>query len=137
MYKQVIVLRKDLNMRKGKMVAQGCHASLQAIFETGHNRNLLDLPTHVPPITESEYICIPYKPLMEWLEDKYTKIVVSVNSEEELLTIYEKAKDAGLLRSLIRDAGLTEFKKPTYTAVAVGPGLAEEIDKITGDLPLL
>lgn len=137
MYKQVIVLRKDLNMRKGKMVAQGCHASLQAIFETGHNRNLLDLPTRVPPITESEYICIPYKPLMEWLEDKYTKIVVSVNSEEELLTIYEKAKDAGLLRSLIRDAGLTEFKKPTYTAVAVGPGLAEEIDKITGDLPLL
>lgn len=28
MLKQIIVMRNDLNMRKGKMIAQGAHASI-------------------------------------------------------------------------------------------------------------
>jgi len=116
--KQVIVLRKDLNMRKGKMVAQGAHASLAAILHNGKLRNHPDVDA--------------------WLEGRFTKVCVSVDSEQELIDIHEYARAQGLLTSLIRDAGLTEFGGvPTLTAVAVGPGIPEHVDKVTGKLKLL
>ena len=128
--KQVIVLRKDLNMRKGKMVAQGAHASMKAILDEGYiQRDEHGLPLLIIPMQLA---------IDNWLSDKFTKVCVSVNSEEELLDVYNKATEAGLVCSLIQDAGLTEFGGvPTYTAVAVGPGEAEDIDKITGQLKLL
>jgi len=116
--KQVIVLRKDLNMRKGKMVAQGAHASLGAILHNGQLKRNDDVDA--------------------WLEGRFTKVCVSVDSEEELLDIYNKAKAQKLNCSLIRDAGLTEFDGvPTLTAVGVGPAKPEIVDKITGQLKLL
>jgi PTH2 family peptidyl-tRNA hydrolase len=73
-----------------------------------------------------------------WLCGRFTKICVSVNSEAELLAVHEKARAAGVLTSLILDAGLTEFGGvPTHTAVAVGPDHASKVDQITGELPLL
>lgn len=116
--KQVIVIRKDLNMRKGKMVAQGAHASMAPILEA--------------------YRTGQFTPAMtEWLNTRFTKICVSVNSEDELHAIFQAAKDAGVPCSLIKDAGLTEFNEPTYTAVGIGPAYPEEIDPITGKLSLL
>ena len=116
--KQVIVLRKDLNMRKGKMVAQGAHASLGAILKDGKLKKNADIDA--------------------WLEGRFTKICVSVDSEAELLEVYNDAVRAKLNCCLITDAGLTEFDGvPTKTAVAVGPGIPSEVDKITGDLKLL
>ena len=116
--KQVIVLRKDLGMRKGKMVAQGAHASLGAILDKGKLK------------TDEDTVA--------WLKGRFTKICVGVDSEQELVEIYGEARDMGLNASLIKDAGLTEFDGiPTLTAVAVGPGLPETIDKITGHLKLL
>jgi len=126
--KQVIVIRKDLKMRRGKQIAQGAHASMAAILEQGYK------------VTEyDEELRIPLDSAMrDWLGGIFTKICVSVNSEEVLLAIYEQAKDAKICRSLIQDAGLTEFGGvPTLTAVAVGPAEAEDVDKITGDLKLL
>jgi peptidyl-tRNA hydrolase, PTH2 family len=113
MIKQVLVLRKDLNMRKGKMIAQGAHAAIAAMFESKPNW------------------------LKEWKETGTTKIVVSVNSLDELADIYHAAQEADLPRSMIEDAGRTEFKEPTFTAVGIGPAPAELIDPITGTLPLL
>lgn len=116
--KQVIVLRKDLGMRAGKMVAQGAHASLGAVLHNGQLKT--------DPDTKA------------WLEGRFTKVCVRVESEQDLLDIYNKAKSLGLNCSLIRDAGLTEFHGvPTLTAVAVGPGKPELVDKVTGDLKLL
>ena len=116
--KQVIVLRKDLGMRKGKMVAQGAHASLGAILENGKLKK--------------------HKDIDAWLEGRFTKICVSVDSERDLLDVYNDAVRAKIPCSLITDAGLTEFDGvPTKTAVAVGPGVPSEVDKITGDLKLL
>lgn len=124
--KQVIVLRKDLNMRKGKMVAQGSHASL-AVFT-----KLVQRPY------ESEMTIPLTEAMQEWLNDSFRKICVSVNSEKELRDIYEQAEKAGLPCSLMLDNGLTEFGGvPTYTAVAVGPAKDEDINPITGSLPLL
>jgi peptidyl-tRNA hydrolase, PTH2 family len=124
--KQVIVLRKDLNMRKGKMVAQGAHASMKVFFDRMVH---LGLGVHqMEASTEMHH----------WMTNAFTKICVSVNSEQELLDIYNSAKNEGIPCSLIQDAGRTEFGGvPTYTAVAVGPDRSEVLDKITSKLPLL
>jgi len=111
--KQVIVLRKDLNMRKGKMVAQGAHASLSAYLKASK--------------TERD----------EWSKTGQTKICVSVESEEELLKIFHQAEDAFLPCALITDSGRTEFKEPTRTAVCIGPADSFDVDQITGHLKLL
>lgn len=122
-------MRKDLNMRKGKMVAQGAHASMKAIldvmkFKPQNNSMVLDMPDG--------------SPLEDWIEGRFTKVCLSVDSEKELVELYTKAKEAGLICSLIVDAGLTEFGGvPTKTCCAIGPAWAEDVDKITGELKLL
>ena len=123
--KQVIVLRKDLNMRKGKMIAQGCHASMAAVLSRAEE------------IGGS--LCIPLDAdIGPWLQGRFAKICVSVSSEAELQAIFEQGQEAGLPCALIRDSGFTEFHGvPTLTAAAIGPGPVEEVDKITGHLPLL
>jgi len=124
-HKQTIVLRKDLNMRKGKMIAQGAHASLRAVLQLGRREE----GNFVIPLDER---------LEPWLLGRFKKICVSVNSEAELLSLHEAARDAGLITALIQDAGLTEFGGvPTYTALAVGPDREDRVDAITGSLALL
>lgn len=118
MHKQVIVIRVDLGMSRGKMVVQGAHASVSAVMEAmGREdwRRWLD----------------------SWLEEGQKKIAVRVGSEEELRQIYLEARDAGLPSALIMDAGLTELPPGTATAVAVGPAPEDMIDPITGRLKLL
>ena len=78
------------------------------------------------------------KALQSWIDGKFTKICVSVDSESELFEIVNKAQSAGLTCALITDAGLTEFGGvPTRTCCAIGPNWAEDVDKITGHLKLL
>ena len=126
MIKQVIVMRKDLNMRKGKMIAQGAHASMKVFFD---RIEYLDTSMKVNGITPQ---------MLEWINGIFTKVVVSVKSEEELLDIQKQANEKGLPNALIKDVGKTEFNGiPTYTCLAIGPDEAEEIDKITGELKLL
>ena len=79
----------------------------------------------------------PSKIQVDWLTQGMTKICVRVDSEQELLDVYQKACAAGLTVHLITDAGLTEFKEPTKTCLAIGPDRADKIDKITGELKLL
>ena len=146
--KQVIVLRKDLNMRKGKMVAQGAHASMAVLLNNGklmrhlwgednESSSEFVIPLSYDDSTGSGQ-CFSHDALIDWIEGAFTKIAVSVNSEQELLDLHKAAKEAGLLCSLIRDSGKTEFGGvPTHTAIAIGPGWNDDIDKITGHLPLL
>ena len=123
--KQVLVVRKDLNMRKGKIGAQCAHASLGVILnemvKTTSGDKLLNYDERIFP----------------WIENSFTKVCVYVNSEEELLEIHQKAKEAGLLSCLITDNGQTEFSGvKTNTVVAVGPDRIEKVDQITKHLPL-
>lgn len=113
--KQIICIRKDLNMRKGKMCAQAAHASVKSVIE-----NYTD-----PDIAE-------------WLASGMTKICVSVNSYAELIEIVEQAQNADLIVALIKDAGRTEFHGiPTVTCAAIGPAENTDLDEITGHLKLL
>jgi PTH2 family peptidyl-tRNA hydrolase len=124
--KQVIVMRKDLNMRRGKMIAQGAHASMKVLLD---RRQASDATTTTIALTPA---------LAQWLEGRFTKVCVYVRSEDELMAIYEQALAAGLLAALIVDAGVTEFGGiPTRTCCAIGPDWAEAVDLVTGALPLL
>ena len=129
--KQVIVLRKDLNMRKGKMVAQGAHASMAAILNQGVYRQ-------AEGATVFELRLPQDSATARWLQGRFKKICVGVNSEDELLSLHEQALAAGLPCALIQDSGLTEFGGvATYTALAVGPADPAALDAITGKLGLL
>lgn len=131
--KQVIVMRKDLNMRKGKMIAQGAHASLKAVLSL-FNTRVTDRDTKIYELEFGLEECVAN----DWLEGAFTKVCVSVDSEKELIDIYEKAKDYAIPVALIQDAGITEFNGvPTYTCIAVGPWISEEIDEVTAHLKLL
>lgn len=137
MIKQVIVMRTHYpdgkgglrKVRTGKMIAQGAHASMGALLSVKKSwmyAQPTQLMLHVDRDTQA------------WLEGKFTKIVLGVRTEEELLQVHKKAVDTGLLCSLIQDAGDTEFGGvPTYTAVGIGPADAEKIDLITSDLSLI
>lgn len=136
--KQIIVVRKDLNMRRGKQIAQGCHASLKVVLDYG---NIQHQHCDVGSNIVHTDLLIPiskHQALEEWITGRFTKICVYVNSEQELLDIYNQAKQANILCSLITDAGLTEFNGvPTNTVVAIGPDYPENIDPITKHLKLL
>jgi len=130
----VICMRKDLNMRKGKQVAQGAHASMLVLLNmmNQHHSEDLDMTTLTLKIDDGSS-------LARWLlTGTFKKIVVSVDSEEELLDIYQKALDNLFPAALITDSGLTEFDGvPTKTCIAIGPAISERLDKITGHLKLL
>ena len=120
--KQVIVIRKDLNMRKGKTAAQASHSSISFLLKriTGKKTEL--------KLSDVE---------LEWIQTGQTKVCVSVDSEKELLDVFSDAKNAGLEVNLITDAGRTEFGGvPTKTCLSIGPDYADKIDKITGNLKL-
>lgn len=130
--KQIIVMRKDLNMRKGKMCSQSAHASLAAIL------NLMNSHPNESGQEQRNLYIDRNTALDDWLNGRFTKICVSVNSEKELDEIYAKAKEKRLICVMIVDAGLTEFKGvPTKTCCAIGPAWNCDVDQITGDLPLL
>ncbi len=119
--KQVIVMRRDLGMRRGKEIAQGAHASMIWLA--------LRIRQPGDSFTEAE---------RRWLDGSFTKVCVRVDSEEELLGIVNAAQEAGVQVYLCVDAGRTEFHGvPTPTCCAVGPDSPDRIDPITGHLRLL
>ncbi len=126
--KQVIVMRKDLNMRKGKMIAQGAHASVKVLLDAGHASD--DRTSYAFTMTPA---------MTEWIiTGRFAKVCVGVTSEAELDDVFARAKAAGLPVAMIVDSGKTEFHGvPTKTCCAVGPAWSDEIDAITGALTLL
>lgn len=124
--KQVILIRKDLKMRRGKEIAQGSHASME--FIVSQIRQCGDSKNFQIKLNDTE---------LTWITGGVAKVCLRVNSEQELLHYHQQAINAGLKSYLIRDSGKTEFQgNPTYTACAIGPDLAERIDEISGELTL-
>jgi len=111
-YKQAIVLDTDINMSKGKMIAQACHASVNA-YKKADNES------------------------KENWEKKGQKKIALSNSEEKLEDIFNRAKRNKIPATLVKDAGHTEVKPGTKTAVGIGPAKEDEIDDITGHLELI
>jgi PTH2 family peptidyl-tRNA hydrolase len=115
-YKLVIVLRTDIKMSKGKMAAQAGHAAVSASEYARKNR-----PEWWNP----------------WIMEGQCKIAVKVKSEQEILELERKARNAKLPAALIVDRGLTELPPETTTCLGIGPAPADKVDAITGKLSLL
>lgn len=113
MYKQVIVVRGDLKLSKGKLATHVAHAS----YSSAKNVNK--------------------KNLRLWEREGQKKITLRAKNLSELLKLKEKCDEMKLPNALISDAGLTELRSGTMTALGIGPDREEKINKITGSLPLL
>ena len=126
--KQVIVIRRDLKMRRGKEIAQGAHASMAWLRQR--------IMPRLTPTGRADQVQFSAAE-RSWLELSMRKVTVKVGSETELLDVYDKALAAGLVVHMITDRGLTEFGGiPTRTCLAVGPDYDDLIDPVTGDLEL-
>ena len=117
--KQVLVLRKDLNLSKGRLVTQGAHASIAFLTDLIKEYNPLQL-------TEVQ---------KEWVYGTFFKVCVGVDSEKELLDIGYNAVMLGLSVKYIEET--TGFDKPTVTCLAIGPDYSSKIDPVTKHLKLL
>ena len=111
--KQVIVVRNDLKMSKGKTAAQCCHGCLGAFKKS--NSNIIK----------------------KWEEEGEKKVIVKVSSLEELFEMKEIAKKNNLTNYMVKDAGRTELPIGSITCLAIGPGEDKIIDKVTKNLKLL
>ena len=111
--KQVIIMRADLNLPKGKMAAQSAHASVEAVLKA-----------------DKETISV-------WRRNGSKKIVLKVSDKESVYKYIQEAKDLGLCTSIITDAGKTTIAPGTLTCGAIGPADESIIDRITGKLPMI
>lgn len=137
--KQMIVMRRDLRMRKGKIAAQAGHACVEATLMALVREGRLSEVRMTPDEgwVYLEHPASEVTPLSDWFDAGVAKVCVYVDSEDELLDIAEQGREQGFLVALIRDAGFTEFHgEPTYTCLAFEPLPADRIDPITGGLPL-
>lgn len=155
--KQVIIVRKDLNMSVGKTATQVAHASLKIFLDRLNFYRGIILFDGFPSLTQmldenykeeemkimpqettNEYIIRLNDDIKDWINGDYTKIVLGCNSEQELQDLYKKATNKGLPTCKIKDKGYTEFNGvETYTCIAIGPAKKEYVDSITGNLSLL
>lgn len=128
--KQVIVIRKDLKMRRGKEISQGSHGSLGAVLNMMTKNESNGKIKYTLEFDKGSF-------LDKWLNGVFTKVVCVVNSEEELLRVHNKALVHDIPSILITDRGRTEFNnEPTNTCVCIGPHFTDKVDIITGDLKL-
>jgi PTH2 family peptidyl-tRNA hydrolase len=106
-YKQVILIRQDLKLPKGKMAVQVAHASVDAVLKS--RKDIVS----------------------NWRSVGMKKVVLKVADLDELQKYLRQANNSGLTTSLITDAGLTTVEPGTITCLAIGPDAEEKIDKIT------
>lgn len=112
-YKQIIIVREDLKLPKGKLAVQSSHASVDATLKS--DKKIVQL----------------------WNKEGAKKVVLKVEDEGELLKYKQLAEDNGLKTALIKDAGRTVLEPSTTTCLGIGPDLEENIDKITGKLKMI
>ena len=112
-YKQVILVREDLKLPKGKLAAQSSHASVDATLKS--DKKIVDL----------------------WKKDGGKKVVLKVKDEKELFKYKQMAEDDGLKTVLITDAGHTVVEPGTITCLGIGPDEEERIDRVTGKLKMM
>ena len=114
--KMVIVVRADLKMSKGKAAAQAAHAAVNCAFASKKKDS---------------------KTFDKWMDSGQRKVVLKVQDERQLFEIKAMADAAGLINSIITDAGRTEIAPGSVTCIGIGPSTDSVLDKITGGLSML
>jgi len=132
--KQYIIVRTDLGMNAGKVAAQAAHSCMKVFFDKFEYTKIIQKSGEDPI---DAMVFIPSEAEMQWIKGKFTKITKKVKNENQLLKVYEQAREAGLSVSLIKDAGLYGLDGENYTVVAVGPNYVEDCEPVVGKLRLL
>ena len=112
-YKLVVLVRKDLNLPKGKLAAQVGHAAVDTVAKAE------------PSLVS------------KWKADGGKKVVLYVENEKELFLYKQKAEDVGLTTKVIQDAGHTVVAPGTKTCLGIGPDEEGKIDAVTGNLKMV
>ena len=135
--KMMIVMRRDLKMRKGKIAAQAGHACIDAVLMALSKEGRMNDFEITADGLSLKQIEKESTPLSDWFLYGCAKVCVYVDGEDALLEIAKKAEDRGIIASVITDAGMTEFHgQPTKTCLALEPLPAGVADELTGALPL-
>ena len=135
--KMMIVMRRDLKMRKGKIAAQAGHACIAAVLMALNKEERMDDFKMTADGLALKNTDKPASPLSDWFMYGCAKVCVYVDSEEALLDVAKKAEERGIIASVVTDAGMTEFHGiPTKTCLALEPLPANIADELTGTLPL-
>lgn len=119
--KQVILIRADLKMRRGKECAQVAHAASMWL------RNWLITKPSYATFTDDQ---------AAWLRGNYRKVVVKSTSEKQLRDVAYEAEQRGLTVHIVVDDGLTEVPAETATVLAIGPHDDSAFVGMTDHLPL-
>jgi PTH2 family peptidyl-tRNA hydrolase len=112
-YKQVILMREDLKLPKGKMAAQAAHAAVEAVLRSDKDK------------------------VKKWRNEGMMKIIVKVKDEKELFKYKSQAEAFMLTTAVITDAGKTVVEPGTVTCMAIGPDEERMIDKVSGNLKIM
>lgn len=142
MYKQYIIIRKDLPMSAGKLVSQGAHAS-ESFLTHMLSKSII--------LTEEGYVCnmVIDKDLWEqWMnpEASFTKITLGIKNRNQLEKLLAKANEMGFVEGkdyfCIHDEARTELKDfieddgRVLTAVGFLPREESELKQLLGKLQL-
>ncbi|NHI91397.1 MAG: peptidyl-tRNA hydrolase [Candidatus Lokiarchaeota archaeon] len=118
-FKQVILIRTDIKMGKGKLAVQVAHAAVSNSEVARKNSNY-----------QSYW--------QKWIREGQKKVVIKASSLDILLKFQDLANKNGYPNALIQDAGLTQIPPGTKTALAIGPITDDQATKLgLDDLPLL
>jgi len=135
--KQVIVVRRDLKMKHGKMASQVAHAAMSFLTREGNIGCYIDYLINDVFLNSDEDIDIHSDAIRDWLQNSFTKVVLGVGNEEELRELEKKAIEAGVMAHLVVDNGRTVFNgESTATCLALGPDWNEKLDELVGHLKL-
>ena len=115
MYKQIIIVRTDLRLGKGKIAAQVSHASVSSFLLTSKKNPLV---------------------ANAWLLEGQKKVVLKISSKKELIELHKSIKSQ-FPSVLIKDAAHTQLSKPDITCLGIGPIQETKIDKFTKKYKLL
>ena len=115
-FKQVIIVRRDVNMGTGKIAAQVAHAAVMGAEKVKASRRNW---------------------FSSWFAAGQAKVVVKVKNIEELMEVRKQAEELFLPVVQVQDSGLTQIPSGTITCIGIGPAPSELVDKVTFGLKLL
>jgi len=113
--KQIIVVRSDLKLGKGKLGAQVGHAAVSGYLKVNKSNSLI---------------------AKKWIHEGQKKVVTKIENEKELIKLYSIVSEQ-IPCSLITDAGRTQIAPGTKTCFSIGPWHSDEINKFTAFLKLM
>ncbi len=120
--KQVIVVRKDLKLRKSKLASLAAHAAMQFILDNNES----DRPDELQvKLSQQE---------AQWIKGTFDKDVLGIDSHDALSDMVLKAELNGVNVYSIFDKSKKPDEGPQLVCAAFGPDEEDQLAQIIGSL---